>query len=319
MKRVWPAIGLFFLAPLVAEFLLGDLPINLLGALLVLAPLYGGGALLIREVVRRTGGGWPNIFALGLAYAIFEEAFTTQTLFNPNYLRLNLHLLEPAYIPALGIGLCWTIFVLTLHTVWSISVSVALAEALVPDRAAVPWLGGPGLAVTGVLFLLGAAASTGITLKQDPFLASGAQFVSAALLCGAVIAASFRLPHWFVSGGARAGSAPGPWLAGVAALTAGSLFLVIPRQWGWGAVGVYMLLDLAMISLVSRWSRSTGWSKPHRLALAGGAALAYAWHAFIQTPAVGDGGMVDRIGNVVFAAALIAVLAIAARRNTVRA
>ena len=63
MKRVWPAIGLFFLAPLVAEFLLGDLPINLLGALLVLAPLYGGGALLIREVVRRTGGGWPNIFA----------------------------------------------------------------------------------------------------------------------------------------------------------------------------------------------------------------------------------------------------------------
>jgi hypothetical protein len=47
--------------------------------------------------------------------------------------------------------------------------------------------------------------------------------------------------------------------------------------------------------------------------------VAYAWHAFIQTPAVGEGGTVDRIGNVVFAAALIAVLAIAARRNTVQA
>jgi hypothetical protein len=30
MKRALPAIGLFFLAPLIAEFLLGDLPITLL-------------------------------------------------------------------------------------------------------------------------------------------------------------------------------------------------------------------------------------------------------------------------------------------------
>ena len=82
--------GCIFVAPLVAEFLLGDLPIKLLPALIVLAPMYGGGALLIRETVRRTGRGWPSILLLGMAYAIFEEAFTTQSLFNPNYLRLNL-------------------------------------------------------------------------------------------------------------------------------------------------------------------------------------------------------------------------------------
>jgi hypothetical protein len=35
---VLPAIGLFFLAPLVAEFLLGNLPIKLLPALILLAP-----------------------------------------------------------------------------------------------------------------------------------------------------------------------------------------------------------------------------------------------------------------------------------------
>jgi hypothetical protein len=316
MKRAWPAVGLFFLAPLVAEFLLGDLPINMLGALIVLAPMYGGGALLIREVVRRTGGGWPNIFALGLAYAIFEEAFTTQTLFNPNYLHLNLHLLEPAYIPTLGIGAWWTMHVLTLHTVWSISVSVALAEALVPDRAAKPWLGGAGLAITAALFLSGAAASTAIGFKQDSFMASHTQFAIAAVLCVAVIAASFRLPRWPISGEAGTASAPSPWLAGAAALAAGSIFLMTPHAWVWGAVAVYALLDLAMMALVWRWSRSAGWNKRHRLALAGGAALAYAWHAFIQTPAVGQGGPVDRIGNVVFAAALIAVLVIAARRNT---
>src|ERR1700685_1822282 len=100
-RGVWPALALFFVAPLVAEFLLGDLPIKLLPALVVLAPMYGGGALVIREVVRRTGRGWPSIVLLGMAYAIFEEAFTTQSLFNPNYLKLNLGLLTPAFLPRL--------------------------------------------------------------------------------------------------------------------------------------------------------------------------------------------------------------------------
>ena len=54
-RGIWPALGLVFVAPLVAEFLLGNLPIKLLPALIVLAPMYGGGALLIRESVRRTG------------------------------------------------------------------------------------------------------------------------------------------------------------------------------------------------------------------------------------------------------------------------
>jgi hypothetical protein len=106
---VKPAIGLFFLAPLVAEFLLGNLPIKLLPALVVLAPMYGGGALLIRETVRRVRRGWPSILLLALAYGILEEAFTTQSLFNPDYLGMHLGLLKPAYIPALGIGGWWTV------------------------------------------------------------------------------------------------------------------------------------------------------------------------------------------------------------------
>src|SRR5262249_34593485 len=97
-RRIAPAIALFFLAPLVAEFLLGDFPLSMIGILLVLAPLYGGGAILIRETTRRAGRGWPTILTLALAYGIFEEAFTTQTLFNPNYLGLNLHLLDHAFV-----------------------------------------------------------------------------------------------------------------------------------------------------------------------------------------------------------------------------
>jgi hypothetical protein len=312
-RRVAPAIGLYFVAPLVAEFLLGDLPIKMLGTLVILAPMYGGGALLIREMARRTGRGWPTIFVLAFAYAVFEEAFTTQTLFNPNYLHLNLHLLEPAYIPALGIGIWWTIFVLTLHTVWSISVSIALVEALVPDGATIPWLGRIGLTVTGVLFVLAAIASTRFEIKQDHFVASPAQFVTAAVVCILAIMSAFRMPS--SSNSRTPGSVPSPWLVGAIALAAGSIFLVVPKAWAWLAVAIYILMDLALISAIFVWSHREGWNAQHRLALAGGAALAYAWHAFIQQPAVGNSGFSFRIGNAVFAAGLIVLLVIATRRT----
>ena len=59
-RRLAPAVLLTLLAPIVAEFLLGDFSIRKIGIALALLPLYGGGALLIREIARRTGRGWPT-------------------------------------------------------------------------------------------------------------------------------------------------------------------------------------------------------------------------------------------------------------------
>ena len=158
-RRIAPAVCLFSLAPLIAEYLLGDLPIKLLIALVFLAPLYGGGALLIRESARRAGRGWPTIILLGLAYAIVEEAFTTQSLFNPDYLKLKMHLLDPAYIPALGIGGWWTMLMLNLHAAGSIATPIVLIEAAFPQRANKPWLGRTGYFVTALIFVAGATAA----------------------------------------------------------------------------------------------------------------------------------------------------------------
>src|SRR3954468_11985130 len=193
-RRVLPAIGLFFLAPFISEYLLGDFPLTKLGYMFILAPMYGGGALLIREVVRRSSKGWPTILLLAFAYAVLEEALTTQTLFNPNYLKLNLHLLDPAYIPALGIGGWWTIFVLTLHTVWSISTSIALIEAWVPERASMPSLGRVGLSIDSLLFVVAAGASTRFQMKNDPFRASEAQFVVSGIVVVVAVVVAFLLP-----------------------------------------------------------------------------------------------------------------------------
>jgi hypothetical protein len=54
----------------------------MLSSLAALAPMYGGGALLIREIVRRKGRGWPSIILLALAYGILGEGIATESLFN---------------------------------------------------------------------------------------------------------------------------------------------------------------------------------------------------------------------------------------------
>ncbi len=322
-RCLFAAIGLFFLAPLVAEFLLGNLPIKMLSALVVLAPFYGGGALLIRETARRAGRGWPTIVLLALAYGIVEEAFTTQTLFNPNYMHLNLHLLDSAYIPVLGIGAWWTVFVLALHTVWSISVPIALIEATVPRRATTPWLGNWGLAVTAMLFVLGAAANTAIGFHTDHFLASPAQFATSAavvvlLVAGAflryqLVAASVSDPADPASLG-PAQSVPSPWFFFAIALAAGSAILVVPKSWGWWAAAIILGLELGVAALVLVLSRRSGWRRAHQLALAAGAALSYAWHAFFEPPVLGGTGLDVRAGNAVFALGAVLLIAFAARR-----
>jgi len=90
LRRLLPVFSLWLLAPLVAEYLLGSLPVSLITILPLMAAMYGSAALLIREAARRSGGGWMTIALLGAAYGFVEEGFVTQSLFNPNYLHLRL-------------------------------------------------------------------------------------------------------------------------------------------------------------------------------------------------------------------------------------
>ena len=315
-RGLLPALGLFLVAPVVAEFLLGNMPISMLGLLPILAPVYGGGALLIRETARRAGRGWPSILLLALAYGILEEAFLQQSLFNPDFLDLHLHLLEPAFIPSLGIGAWWTIFVLTLHTVWSISVSIALVEALVPDRAEMPWLGGVEISVVAALFAVTATAMAFNTIGRDPyhFVASRSQLAWSGIACLAAISVSFGMRRR--SRGLGCGNVPRPWLLAFAAFVSGLVFLFVPQRWGWRAVDTYLLLDALWIAAIHQWSVRSRWDGRHRLGLAGGAAMAYGVHAFFQTPALGPMNLVTRVGNVVFLCLAAGMIAIGARATS---
>ena len=303
-RRVAPAFVLFFLSPFVAEFLLGNISISAIAALVFLAPLYGGGALAVREIARRCGRGWATIVLLALAYGLIEEGLVIQTLFNPNY--LGLHLLAEAYIPALGIGGWWTPFVLTLHTVWSISVPIAIVEALFAERRETPWLRRTGLVVAIMLLLIGGILIRVGTQRQGPFTASPLQLISATGLVVLVSILAFR----FEKGGrARSGPAPSPWVVGIAAFLLGLGFMSAHAVLhGWAVVGTYAAIYAVAVVLLATWSGRAGWSPLHTLAAAGGAMLTYAVTAFPQEPVIGAKGNVDLVGNTVFALIAIALL-----------
>ena len=314
VKRALPAVGLFLAAPLVAEFLLGNMSIAHLGMLAILAPLYGGGALLIRESVRRTGRSWGSIFLLALAYGVLEEAFLTESLFNPDYLGLHLDLLDRAPLPALGMGAWYTVFVLTLHGIWSIPLPIALIEALVPSRAVSPWLSKTGLGIVVGIFLAACAALANFSVRSDAahFLASRAQFLGASACLLLLVFAAFA---WRGRQTLRTSRWMAPhWVPGAVSLGLASAFLSIPGDWAWGAVLAYLLLDLVALLVLGRWSRSAAWGAIDRLSVAAGAAMAYAWHAFFAIPSLGTTGLETRMGNAVFALLALVVIAAGARR-----
>jgi hypothetical protein len=302
MRRVVPAIVLFVLSPLVAEYLLGDFTLAALAPLLFLAPMYGGGAVLIREVVRRTGRGWSSILLLALAYAVFEEGIVTQSLFNPDY--AGSHLLDRGFVPALGIAVPWTLYVLALHTAWSMSVPIALVEEGT-DRRTAPWLRTRGLIVVSVLFVLGAVAVTAGSYADGHFRASGPQLAAVVVVIAALIVAAFTVPRRISR---RPGNAPAPWVVLLVTLAGGSLVIGCLRWNPVLSVVTMVAVFAAVGAAILIWSRRDGWGGTHRLAAAGGGLLTYAWHGFTTTPLGGDGPIVTPVSHVVLALAAVAVL-----------
>jgi hypothetical protein len=294
-RNIRAVLGLFFVAPLIAEFLLGNLSLKLLPALIVLAPMYGGGAVLIRETTRRASRGWRSMLLLGAAYTLIEEGFVTQSLFNPNYLGMHMHLLD-------------------LHVFWSIAVSIVLVEALVPAQAEQPWLGRTGDAIVAVLFLFGLIVNARFSFRQHPFVASHAQLISAGVVCVGLIGCAFLLP--LRSSRVVPGVVPSPWSTACAAFLLGISVLITPPRWGWGAVAVLLLIDVCLLVLVWLFSRRIRWSSMHTLSLGAGGALAYGLHAFIETPVAGGTGMLARVGNAIFLLGAVGLILAGARRTS---
>lgn len=311
--RLAPALTLFVLTPLIAEYLLGSLTFSKeqIAALPVMCLLYGGGAVLIREAARATKRGWPAIVVFGLAYALLEEGLSTQSLFNPHYLHLNL--LDYGFIPAFGMGANWTLYVLSLHVIWSVCVPIAVVEALFPRDDESPWLGWVGRSVFAVLLLLGVVAVAVFTHKTEHFVSSAGQIGVTVGLIVVLIVLALRLKHFTSPRPMDTDrGAPNLGVLVVFALVLGSAFSLTQSLRGlgvWWIVPVLAITAIDAIALVTiaRWSTRKGWSPRHRFALAAGGVLVYCWFGYsVEVSLHGRGGLVPHTVLMVAALALIA-------------
>jgi hypothetical protein len=171
MRRIPPALVLFYLAPAIGELLSGSAPpaefFNPFG-LIILPALYGSGALLAREFALRWRKRWPTILVLGLAYGIVEEGLMVKSFFDPNWMDLGL---LGTYGRWAGVNWVWSISLMIYHATVSIAIPIMLVELMYPDRRDQSWLGKRGR--VGFSLLLLAVVAFGflaLTTYRPPFL-----------------------------------------------------------------------------------------------------------------------------------------------------
>jgi hypothetical protein len=312
LRRLAPAVVLVLLAPLVAEYLLGDFRITQLGPFPVLALTYGCGAVLIRELVRRSGRGWPTFVALAVAYGILAEGIVNQSLFNPDF--MHLHILAYGFWPILGTSPFWAISVITGHVAWSMAVPVGMTESLFPEQSKQPWLGRVGLVVTGLLYLIGSAVIAAYFHRTATHHATAGQIAVCAALIVGLIAAAFLLPRpQPITGEPYVRVAP-IWI-GAVGFVAGSLFVSL---YGIGAfilhwpasvtAAVAAGLDALIILLLWK-ANPRSWTPLQVWAATTGGLLVYAWHGYVVDRVLH--GPIHIAGHTLIVVALCSVQAIA--------
>ena len=142
-------IALLGLTPVISHVHLGVIRMTFLFAIIPAFTAWGLGALLVREIARRTQRGWATIVLLGCAVALAEECLFLQTSFFPLIGTDPQH----AYGRIAGVNWAYLLWALGYETVWAFVIPIFLIESLFPATRDKPWLGRVGLSLLAILFV----------------------------------------------------------------------------------------------------------------------------------------------------------------------
>lgn len=305
-RRAAPALTLVVLAPVIGEVLTGATRLSFIFVLIPEMMVWGCGALLIRETVRRWDGGGMSMVLMGLALAVAEEWVIQQTSLSPfawpgamvSYGRLW------------GVNWIWFLIMLGYECVWVTLVPVQVTELLFRERRRERWLSNGGFVATGVVFLVGCffawflwthiarPKTFHVPVYQPPVgqLILGVGMIVALVLAayalrrvGSDKAERWTLPVWPTCLAAVVLGVP--WFGLMAFVFGGR------ASWPfWVPMILGCVLGLVAWALVAYWTGARGWDDMRRWALVFGATLA--------SMACGFGGSgawskVDFVGKVV--------------------
>ena len=309
LKGGWkPALTLVFLAPFIAEVLSGATKVSILFVLIPEMMVWGCGALLIRELVRRWGGGWASLLCLGLGLSIAEEFLIQQTSLAP----LPFPGALVRYGRAWGVNWIYFLFMLGFESVFVVLVPVRVTEMLFAERRNELWLRTRGMVITSVIFLLGCRIAWYAWIKRArpivlhappydvPWVTILAGFLAIALLgVGAYAVRGIGTP-----GATR--STPSAWVVGLVVLVLGFPwyalmgFVFTPKQphvgFGWVLAAGVAWGILGMLVL-GHWAASARWTELHQWAAVFSATLVCMIAGYLGSS---TWSRVDLIGKIVF-------------------
>ncbi len=151
-SRLPAVLTLMIFAPLITEVLPGATRFSSLFVFPIEILVWGGGAVMIREIVRRNSHGWISMLMLALALSVAEEWLIQQTSLAP----MVIHIKGITYARAAGINYVYFLWALVYESVFVVFIPVGLTELIFRDRRKDPWLSNTGMIVIFILFLAGA-------------------------------------------------------------------------------------------------------------------------------------------------------------------
>jgi hypothetical protein len=314
------AFTLVLIAPVAAELTLGTVKVTMLWLVLLYVPIYGAGVLLIRELVRRTGGGRGSLLLMGLAYGLIEEGLALQSLTSP-------HLYGAAgWAPRLlGVNTAYTELNLPYHVVFSVVIPIALVESLFPALGAAPYLRRGGLVITTIVAVLGVALlRVSVPPSEDPgYVLPGTALIVIVAMVVVLGAVALRVLPRRAARIRSAVAVPRPGITGVVSAVAafGFLGLLYPfagarhpafTHGAWTLVPMLAAAGLAVGAGVAlwRWTAAVGWTTRHRLAAISGALIAHTVFGIVANTHT----LPDTIGLMVIGVVMTILLGLLGRR-----
>jgi hypothetical protein len=304
-----PIWCLLILAPFIAEVLSGSTRFSYLFVLIPEIMVWGVGALLCRELVRRWRGGGASLLLLGLALSIAEEFLIQQTSLAP----LPFPGANTGYGRYWGVNWLYFLFMLGFESVWVVVIPVQVVELYFPQRSRQAWLRRRGLVVSCVVFCFGSFIAWYSWTQQalpkklhvppyHPPVQTIALGVAAIVL---LIASAYRLRGYALPGGNSVRVPVHPVLAGVIAFIMGGawfalLTLIFVQNTGvpvWMPLVGGVIWSVIASVILLHWSVASRWGSVHRWAAIFGATLASMVVPYLT---LAGWSRIDLVGVIVF-------------------
>lgn len=270
-NKISPGLFLLFFAPFIGELLSGhQTPLEFFNPLtfILTALPYGFGALIVRELSIRWGGRALKFFLLALAYGIYEEGIVVRSFFNANWSELGA---LQGHDFAFGISWTFAFVLLHFHIVFSIWVSLSVAEMLYATKRNETWLSHKmlGLCILGLALWL--PAGWLMTSYMPPIF----HYIGVFILFIGLIFAAYKLPKTSPAKIIRKPKHRSLWffVLGVINVIITYFIVFIGPEMGFLppttiAMAILILANAATLILIGRWTaKFTIWSDQNRLAL----------------------------------------------------